>query len=93
MPGKVQLEQVKGMLQQVWIFNATLSFNHFEIQKYYQNELKINDDYSRNNLPKIKDGTYVIYLNERKSVGTFCIVLYINNNNVTYFDSFGPEHI
>ena len=66
MPGKVQLEQVKGMLQQVWIFNATLSFNYFEIQKYYQNELKINDDYSRNNLPKIKDGTYVIYLNERK---------------------------
>ena len=81
------------MLQQVRIFNATLSLNYFETQKYYQNELKFNDGYSRNNLPKIKDGTYVIYLDECKSIGTLCIVLYINNNNVTYFDSFGPEDI
>ena len=29
---------------------------NFEIQKYYQNEPKFNDVYSRNNLPKIKDG-------------------------------------
>ena len=81
------------MLQQIWIFNATLSFNYFEIRKYYQNELKVNDNYSRNNLPKIKDGTCVIYLDECKSIGTLCIVLYINNNNITYFDSFGPEDI
>ena len=81
------------MLQQIWIFNATLSFNYFEIRKYYQKELKVNDDYSRNNLPKIKDGTYVIYLDECKSIGTLCIVLYINNNNVAYFDSFGLEDI
>ena len=32
----------------------------FEIQKYYQNEHKFNDVYSRSNLPKIKDGAYVI---------------------------------
>ena len=32
----------------------------FEIQKYYQNEPRFNGNYSRNNLPKIKDGTYVI---------------------------------
>ena len=32
----------------------------FKIQKYYQNESKRNDFYSRNDLPKIKDGTYVI---------------------------------
>ena len=29
---------------------------NFEIKKYYQNELKLNDVYSRNKLPKIKDG-------------------------------------
>ena len=29
---------------------------NFEIQKYYQKELKFNDVYSRNNLPKIKVG-------------------------------------
>ena len=35
---------------------------NFEIQKYYQNEPKSNGVYSRNNLPKIKDGVYVISL-------------------------------
>ena len=28
---------------------------NFEIQKYYQNKLKINGIYSRNSLPKIKE--------------------------------------
>ena len=28
----------------------------FEIQKHYQNDPKSNGVYSRNNLPKIKDG-------------------------------------
>ena len=37
---------------------------NFEIQKYYQNERKRNGVYSRNNLPKIKDGAYVINLDE-----------------------------
>ena len=33
----------------------------FEIQKYYQNETRVNGVYFRNNLPKkIKDGAYVI---------------------------------
>ena len=63
---------------------------NFEIQKCYQNEPKFNGVYSRNNLPKIKDGTYVINLDEFKSIGTH---LYVNRNNIIYFDSFGVEHI
>ena len=39
---------------------------NFEIQKYYQNEPKFKSIYSRNNLPKIKDGAYVINLDEFK---------------------------
>ena len=35
---------------------------NFEIPKYYQNEPKFNSVYSRNNLPKIKYGAYVIIL-------------------------------
>ena len=35
---------------------------NFKIQQYYQNELRFNGVYSRNNFPKIKDGTYVINL-------------------------------
>ena len=43
----------------------------FEIQKYYQNEPRFNGVFSRNNLPKkIKDGAYVINLDEYVYVGT-----------------------
>ena len=54
---------------------------NFEIQKYCQNEPKFNDVYSRNNLPKIKDGTYKINLDEFKSIGTHWIDLCVNGNN------------
>ena len=43
---------------------------NFEIQKYYQNKPKFNGVYSRKNLPKIKDGPYVINRDEYKSVAT-----------------------
>ena len=35
---------------------------NFEIQKYYHNEPNFNGVYSRNNLPKIKDGAFIIIL-------------------------------
>ena len=63
------------------------------MQNYYRNELKFNGVYLRNNLPKIKDGTYVINLDEFKSIGTHWISLYVNGNNIVYFDSFQVEHI
>ena len=37
---------------------------NFEIQKYYKNEPKFSDVYSRNNLPKIKDVAYAVNLDE-----------------------------
>ena len=50
----------------------------FEIQKYYQNEPRFNGVYSRNNSPKkIKDGAYVINLDEYADVGAHWIALYI----------------
>ena len=64
-----------------------------EIQKHYQNEHKFNGVYSKNNLLKIKYGVYVINLDEYKSIQTHWIVLYVNDNNVIYFDSFGVEKI
>ena len=69
------------------------TLTNFEIQKYYQKEPKFNGVYSRNNLTKIKDGAYVINLDEFKSIGTHWIALYVNANNIIYFDSFGVEHI
>ena len=69
------------------------TLTNFEIQKYYEKEPKFNGVYSRNNLTKIKDGAYVINLDEFKSIGTHWIALYVNANNIIYFDSFGVEHI
>ena len=66
---------------------------NFEIQKYYQNEPRFNGVYSRDNLPKIKDRVYIINLDEYSDIGTHWIALYIQNNDVTYFDSFGVGHI
>ena len=43
---------------------------NFEIQKYYQNERKFNSVYSSDNLPKIKDGAYIINLDEYSGIGT-----------------------
>ena len=65
---------------------------NFETQKY-QNEPRFNDVYSRDNLTKIKDGAYVINLDEYSDIGTHLVALCVNNNDVTYFDSFCVEHI
>ena len=66
---------------------------NFEIQKYYKNEPRFNGVYSRDNLPKIKNGAYVINLDEYSDIGTHWVALYVHNDDVTYFDSFGVEHI
>ena len=66
---------------------------NFEITKCYQNEAKFNDAYSRNNLSKMKDGTYIINLDKYESIETNWIALYMNDKNLIYFDSFGVEHI
>ena len=66
---------------------------NFEIQKYYQNEPRFKGVYSRDNLPKIKDGAYVRNLDEYSDIGAHWLALYVYNNDVTCFNSFGVEHI
>ena len=51
---------------------------NFEIQAYYQSEPRFIGGYSRENLPdKIKDGAYVVNLNEYSDIGTHWIALYV----------------
>ena len=71
---------------------APSPLTNFEIQKY-QNEPRFNSVYSRDNLPKIKGRAYVINLDEYYDIGTHWVAGYVYNNDVTYFDSFGIEHI
>ena len=44
-------------------------------------------------LKKIKDGAYVINLDEYADIGTHWIALFCNRNEIVYFDSFGVEHV
>ena len=67
---------------------------NFEIKEHYENEPRFNGVYSKDNLTKtIKNGAYVINLDEYPDAGTHWIALYVKNNEVIYFDSFGVEHV
>ena len=67
---------------------------NFEIQGIIKILHNFNGVYSRNDLPKIKDGAYKINLDEYELIGTHWVDLYVNgNNNAIYFNSFGVEHI
>ena len=71
---------------------------NFEIQSYYENEPRFNGVYSRKNLlKKIKDGAYVINLDECADTGTHQITLFCNRIEIVYFDSTGvklvPEEV
>ena len=49
--------------------------------------------FSRNDLPKLKNGAYVINLDHSENTGTHWIVIFMKSNEVIYFDSFGVEYI
>ena len=59
---------------------ASHPLTNFEIQKYYENEPKFKGNNLFDNLSKIKDGTYMINLDEYDSIGTHWIALYVNDN-------------
>ena len=44
-------------------------------------------------LKKIKDGAYIINLDEYADVGTHWVALFCNKNETLYFNSFGVEHV
>ena len=67
---------------------------NFEIQKYYENEPIFNGVYSRDNLSdEIKDGSYVINIDEYSDTGIYWVALYVSNNDATYFESFRVKYI
>ena len=68
-------------------------WTNFEIQKYYQKEPRLNGVYSRYNLQKLKDWACMINLDECSDTETHWVALYVQNNDVTYFDCFEAEHI
>ena len=50
--------------------------------KYCENESRFNG--SRDNLPnKIRDGAYLINLDEYSDISTYWVALYLKNNDIT----------
>ena len=67
---------------------------NFEIQKYYKNEPRFYGVFSRNNLfEKLKDGAYIINLDEYADVGIHWTALFCKKNEIVYLDSLCVEHI
>ena len=74
-------------------FDSSHPLTNFEIKSYYQNEPRFNGVYSRDNLSKtIKDGAYVINLDEYAYVGTHWIALYVSNNEIIIYYIY-VEHV
>ena len=65
-----------------------------ELVLKYKNIIKMNLNImmSRDNLHKIKDGAYIVNLDEYESVRTHWIALYIDGDKVTYANSFRGEY-
>ena len=65
-----------------FILTTPTELTNFKIRKY-QNEPRFNGVYSRNNLPKINDGAFVINLDEYESIGgTYWIVSQVIGDNI-----------
>ena len=60
---------------------------------HFKNVKGFNGVFSRNNLPKLKKGAYVINLDHSENTGTHWIVIFVKKDEVIYFDSFGVEYI
>ena len=67
--------------------------NNIEIINYFNYEPRFNGVFSRNNLSRIKDGAYVINLDDKNSKSTYWFSLSADRNTAVYFHSFGIEYI
>ena len=67
--------------------------NKIEVTNYFNFELRFNGTFSRNNLPRIKDGANVINFDNKKRKVTHWVSLFIDLNLAVYFDSSGIAYI
>ena len=87
-------EELEEQEDDIWIEFLVLLhlLSNIKIFRYFNYEPRFNC-FSKNNLARIKDGGYVINLDNEKSKGTHWVSLYIDRNTAVYFDSFGIECI
>ena len=88
-------EELEEEKEDIWmkIFSSAPSLTNIEITNYFNYGTRFNAVFPQTNLPKIKDGTYVIKIDDKNSKGTHWVSLFIDRNLAVYFDSFGIEYI
>ena len=59
--------------------------SNIEITKYFNYKPSFKGVFSRDNLPRIKDGPYIINLDDMQSKGTNLVSVFVDNNIAVYF--------
>ena len=74
----------------IWIkiFSCAPSFNQYR-GKYFNYEARFNNAFPRDNLPRIKDGAYVVNLDDKQSKGINWVSFFIGRKIIVLFGSFG----
>ena len=72
----------------IWIkfFIPASSFKQYWVINYVNYQPRFNDVFSRGNLLRIKDGVYVINLDDKEIKGTYLVSLFVDKNTCVYFD-------
>ena len=88
-------EELEEQEEDIWIkiFSSAPSLSNIDITYYFNYAPRFDDSFSRNNLPKVKDGAYLKNLHDKKSKEAHWIISFIDRNAVVYFDPFGMEYI
>ena len=75
-----------GCTEQVSLKKKSLAPFHpltnLEIQDCFNKEKRLNGVFSNNNLPKLKEGAYVLNLDHSQNTGTHWVLIFVKENEV-----------
>ena len=85
-------EQEEDIITWINNFNSAQSFKRYRVTISIMN-LRFNGVLTRDNLPRVNDGVYVILLNDKQSKRMHSVSLYLDWNTAVHFNSFGNKYI
>ena len=67
--------------------------SNIKITKYFNYRHRFNGIFSRDNLTRIKNETFIINIDDKQSIGAHWVSLFTDRNTTMYFDSLSIEYI